>query len=123
MFQSELQEFFGAQVIVQFREGVVLAKGTNKEITSPIIGADGDPKTGPNGILGRKQIVPEIPDEEGKRFTLVLTGTLMPARDGRRVYVAYEAGDFIAKLSIRPKDIYSVSVIEGRAPGSNIVQP
>jgi hypothetical protein len=109
----ELQEFFGQKVFVQLRDAVARVRPTGKEERSVLIKPSGDPlfvnlgkEVGP---ASRPQYLAEYDDE--KKFELTLECRILPAEAGR-VFLLYEVNGYVVKLSMRPSDIYAVSIVE-----------
>lgn len=119
--ETELEEYFGAVVVVQVREAIARPTAGKLE-QSAIITSNGQPlvdfeKLAP---VARRQIVPV----ETADFTLVFTARLLPAHGGR-VHICYEHDGHIMRTTVRPSDIVAVSWVDGkgesrieRAPGS-----
>ena len=120
--EVELAEFFGATVVIQLREAVLLVK-PGKAQPYVLISETGDPKIvmQKNNELhpaAREQIVPDVP--AAPEYTLVITGRLLPGKSGR-IYIIYETEGHVAKMSIRPSDILAVTWIEQKLEPSRVI--
>jgi hypothetical protein len=119
MTPVELQEFFGATVLLQFREAVALTTTAGKEEAYMPLTPAGEPvlvQAAPDTVRvgSRKQIAPENTEP---KFTLTMIAKIMPAA-GDRIFVLYEHQGYVVKLGIRASDIFAVSWIEGKLDGA-----
>lgn len=118
----ELSEFFGLPVLIQFREGVALATTSEKKKQHLRIGETGEPALSAMSGGGFAPHVVEmhepLPDQEkvgdelATKYTLLLSGKLLPAPN-ERVYVLYESAGYVVKMAVRPEYIVAVTSIEG----------
>jgi hypothetical protein len=128
MNKVELEEFFGAEVMVQFRESILMAT-PGKAQKYAVITREGKPelvqvgdKCGP---AARDQVVPEFNDES--KLSLVIKARLLPAAGGR-VMVCYECGadgvpaTHIATMLVRPGDIVAVTMVQAQSRDERLVQ-
>lgn len=118
----ELEEVFGAEVLVQFREPMAVVKPGKTQRYTPVT-AIGTPQlvSGPAGQLGaaaREQVVP-VKDGE---LTFYVTGRIAPA-EGGRVTVAYPCSelDHIAIMLVRPSDIVAVTIVQQNPSGQRLI--
>jgi hypothetical protein len=123
MQSSELEDYFGAPVFVQFRDGMALVTAGDATEYAPINRAmqpefreqRGAPGWLPVGTTRRRSIQKQD-EERTPIYALTLECRILPG-DGERVYVVYESGEYAARMAVRPSDIVAVTWIEGRIDG------
>jgi len=114
MMPRELEEFFGADVLVQFREAVCLAESTGTMKAYAQVRASGElVRNDLDKVVTQSRLVPDRATGEDT-FTLLLQCKLLPMA-GERVAVLYETKDgCLARVAVRASDILAVTWIEGR---------
>jgi hypothetical protein len=128
MKQVELEEFFGAEVMVQFREALAIAT-PGKPAKYAVITREGKPEIVQAGdrlvSMARDQVVPEFGNET--KFQFVVKARILPAAAGR-VLVCYECSaegiiaTHVAMVLVRPSDIVAVTIVQAQSRDERLVQ-
>lgn len=108
----ELQEMFGAEVLVQLREPLFKVE-IGELAVAPVMRSDGTPEVmeGPKGLThaAREYVRPKLP--ENGEATYYLLARIGPASGGR-INICYELGNgHIAYVAVRPESILAVTMV------------
>lgn len=134
MKAADFRPYFGLQVMLQFKESIVLAKAGPNEIGVPKFNAVGKPTTR-EGFDARDQkemlvqktweIEPQANDDAALTFTFVLAGAMVlpHPQDETKVLITYKSGSALIEMLVDPDHILLCQTVRGKQEAESRIVP